>query len=232
MSWLENLRYLQSLCETFSRKVLDDNGKKNIGDAAAAGLETKVIRSYDDVGLHGGKDDCEWCKKREGDWSYKEAIQKGVFERHPGCECTIDYVTAKGTKRQTNWRFNTWEDVPDHDTIERRKQYGRDSSASPDFLRNVHSKWGQMTAKEYYDYKRELDAYKDFEQIIIPKKEYAMIMRVFNSPDITEEERKHALITRAIRNKYYTVVNYGYDNYKLIDMWDIEPDFERGYDGD
>ena len=57
-----------------------------------------------------------------------------------------------------------------------------------------------------------------------------MIMRVFNSPDITDEERKHALITRPIRNKYYTVVNYGYGNYKLIDMWVIDPDFERAYD--
>ena len=36
------------------------------------------------------------------------------------------------------------------------------------------------------------------------------------------KQRKHALITRAIRNKYYTVVNYGYDNYKLIDMWEAE----------
>ena len=37
-------------------------------------------------------------------------------------------------------------------------------------------------------------------------------------------------ITRPIRNKYYTVVNYGYDNYKLIDMWEIDPDFEGAYD--
>lgn len=231
MSWLESLRYLQSLGETFSRKVLDDNGKKNIGDASAAGLETRVIRTYDDVGLHDGKDECKWCKDREGDWSYKDAIQKGVFERHPGCECTIDYVTARGTQRQTNWKNNSWEFVRDSDKIEFLKQYSSKPSKMPVYFRNANFKWGKMTAKEYYEYKRELQAYEDFEQIIIPKDEYAMIMRVFNSPDITEEERKHALITRAIRNKYYTVVNHGYDNYKLIDMWEIEPDFERNFDG-
>ena len=86
-----------------------------------------------------------------------------------------------------------------------------------------------MTAKEYYEYKRELAAYDRYEQILLPPDEYAMMMRVFNSPDITDKERKHALITRAIRNKYYTIVNYGYDNYKLIDVWEIESDFEGAY---
>ena len=44
--------------------------------------------------------------------------------------------------------------------------------------------------------------------------------------------RQKWCIIQPIRNKYYTVVNYGYDNYKLIDMWDIVPDFDKEYDDD
>lgn len=119
--------------DTVSRKSLDDADKKNVSDAASAGLETRVIRKYDDVGLHGGKDDCEFCKSREGEWSYRDAISHGVFQRHPGCECTIDYVTAKGSQRQVDWKNNKWENIKNSGIIKIRKQYDP-SKYEPDYL--------------------------------------------------------------------------------------------------
>lgn len=120
---------LDDLCkrtmDTNSRKSVDDADRKGVSDAYNAGLETRVIRTYDDVGLHGGKDDCEFCKSREGDWSYKDAIQHGVFQRHPGCGCEIDYVTERGTKRQVDWKHNTWdEDFVDDAVVALRKAIG------------------------------------------------------------------------------------------------------------
>lgn len=119
--------FCKQMMDTFSRKSVDDADKKSVSDAANVGLETRVIRTYDDVGLHGGKDDCEFCKSREGEWSYQEAIAKGIFARHPGCECEIDYKTKKGSwQRQSNWKFNEWKDIQDPQTIKMRQRYGAD----------------------------------------------------------------------------------------------------------
>lgn len=116
--------FCKQMMDTFSRKSVDDADKKSVSDAANVGLETRVIRTYDDVGLHGGKDDCEFCKSREGEWSYQEAIARGIFARHPGCECEIDYKTKKGSwQRQSNWKYNEWKDVQDPQKIEYRKSF-------------------------------------------------------------------------------------------------------------
>lgn len=134
--------------DTTSRKFLDAADRKNVEDASAAGLETRVIRSYDDVGLHGGKDDCEFCKSREGEWSYQDAISHGVFQRHPGCECEIDYKTQKGTwQRQANWKSNQWKDVSDYDTLKARKRQGLLQRIITPGERSVRAEF-QLSAKE------------------------------------------------------------------------------------
>jgi len=118
---------LDDLCkrmmDTNSRKSVDDADKKGLSDAAGAGLETRVIRTYDDVGLHGGKDDCEFCKSREGEWNYREAVQHGVFQRHPGCECEIETSVKKSMSRHIKPRDNT-----DAELIKRRSKFGIDAS--------------------------------------------------------------------------------------------------------
>ena len=94
---------------TAVQKYYDDFQRENAQLRAELGLETTVVRVYDGVGLKGGKEPCQWCMDREGVWTYDEAISNGVFERHPGCGCTIEYHTSKGTQRQTDWTTNTWE---------------------------------------------------------------------------------------------------------------------------
>lgn len=124
-TWEELLGYLEKEAALIARSNADRSMRQNAGNAEGAGLITKVIRTYDDVGLHGGKDRCEWCESREGEWTYEEALQKGVFERHPGCECEIEISTTKGDRRQSDWTHNEWEDVGENNT-EKRKDYGID----------------------------------------------------------------------------------------------------------
>lgn len=90
-------------CENISRKVVDNAAQKNAKAQERAGMEVRVTREYDDVGLHDGKDQCEWCLERCGtDMTYEEAYAIGAFERHPGCGCIITYTSRKGTvTRQT-----------------------------------------------------------------------------------------------------------------------------------
>lgn len=94
---------------TAVRKYYDDFQKENARLRNELGLETTVVRVYDGVGLKGGKEPCEWCISREGAYSYEDAVSNGVFERHPGCGCSIEYHTSRGVEVQTDWTTNTWE---------------------------------------------------------------------------------------------------------------------------
>lgn len=89
--------------ETDGHKVSDDYLKENAEFHEKSGLSIKVKREYDGVGLHNGKDDCQFCRQRCGEWdNYRDAYDAEAFVRHPGCGCEIEYVTAKGEKvRQT-----------------------------------------------------------------------------------------------------------------------------------
>ena len=90
-------------CENISRKIVDDAAQKNAAMQARVGMRILVTREYDDVGVHNGKDRCQWCLDRCGtDMSYDEAYAKGAFERHPGCGCIITYTNKQGrVTRQT-----------------------------------------------------------------------------------------------------------------------------------
>lgn len=74
------------------------------------GVDVIVSRTYDGVGVHNGRDDCQWCLQRCGTYyGYGEAEEAGAFERHPGCGCTIEILhNTLGYQKQTNWQNNTW----------------------------------------------------------------------------------------------------------------------------
>jgi len=110
-------------CENASRKVVDDSMKVNARAHSSAGLRVTVTRIYDGVGLSGGRA-CKWCLDRCGtDMSYREAYDKGAFERHPGCGCELIYKTSKRVQRQSEWQHNKWEDVSEAQ-LRVRKEYG------------------------------------------------------------------------------------------------------------
>lgn len=94
---------------TAVRKFYDDFQMENAKLRDELGLETTVVRVYDGVGLKGGSEPCEWCISREGVYSCADAMDNGIFERHPGCGCTIEYHTSKGVDVQTDWTTNAWE---------------------------------------------------------------------------------------------------------------------------
>ena len=92
---------------TLHATVVDDFIQANAEIAQQAGLEPVIIREYDGVGLHDGKDACQWCLARAGRWTYGEAYDNGVFERHTGCGCTTTYVY--GNTSQDVWSKAQWE---------------------------------------------------------------------------------------------------------------------------
>ena len=102
--------YVRNLVVNNSRKIVDEAIRENAEAGERIGLIVHITRKYDDVGLHNGKDVCQWCMDREGDWTdYQEAYSAGCFERHPGCGCVIDYHVGK-THTWSNSKGG-WRDV-------------------------------------------------------------------------------------------------------------------------
>lgn len=92
----------------FHQNIVDESIKKNAEFHDEAGLEVKVVRRYDGVGLHDRKAPCEWCLARSGSFSYPEAMSAGVFQRHENCGCTIDYTSKKGVTTRSTSRRSGW----------------------------------------------------------------------------------------------------------------------------
>lgn len=128
--------------ESFAQKVATNTMQTNARAQNDAGLEVRVTRIYDGVGVHMRKDPCEWCLSRCGEnMPYSEAYSKGAFERHPGCHCEIFYKPKRGGwQRQNDWKSNAWEDAQDPQTLRMRQRYGVDNEnddVTTEYLKNA-----------------------------------------------------------------------------------------------
>ena len=102
--------YVRNLVKNNALGVVDDTIRINSEASENVGLYVHIVRTYDDIGLHNGKDVCQWCMDRQGEWdNYQEALAAGAFERHPGCGCLIDYHVGK-THTWSNTK-GAWNDV-------------------------------------------------------------------------------------------------------------------------
>jgi len=132
---------------TESRRAVDDSLKANARFHDKAGLEVRVEREYDGVGLHDGTDACEWCLERAGSFTYDKAMAVGAFERHEGCGCIIDYTSKKGVTTRSTGRNSGWEEQKAKENrikaafeggIENQK--GADRISLANLFNNVHSR--------------------------------------------------------------------------------------------
>ncbi len=104
-----------------ANSAVDETIKRNAEFQSKSGVEVTVTRYYDGVGLKEGS--CKWCEDREGrDVPYQEALARGMFQRHPGCGCSLTYKSGHRKYHQADWTKNSWVDT--EDTLEMRKKYG------------------------------------------------------------------------------------------------------------
>lgn len=102
---------IETASTTQNLKQVDSIQSKNAKFINSNGYKVTVTRVYDNIGVHNREDTCEWCKERCGrDVPYDEAKANGMFQRHPGCGCTITYKSARGTYTQGKgeWQANNW----------------------------------------------------------------------------------------------------------------------------
>lgn len=70
---------------------------------------------------------------------------------------------------------------------------------------------------------KKVKAYKssDFETIILPKQEYAHVMSELNT-NLSKEQRRQSVVSKAIGNYVYIVENNGFNNYRIIGKYFID----------
>lgn len=143
-------KVLQENIQTANYKVVDNFIKENAKFKVESGLEARVTRTYDGVGLHKGKDACQWCIAREGtDIPYTQALAMGMFERHNGCGCEIEYTSARGVTTYQNGKGGrgSW-----HNEEERSQRIANSKST---VLKEIETNYGvsvRDVSKEFYNY--------------------------------------------------------------------------------
>lgn len=63
------------------------------------------------------------------------------------------------------------------------------------------------------------------EEIMLPPDEYAMVMRAFNT-DMSEEDRRHRVVAKAIGDYVYYIINHEYDDYVIIGKYPIDREMD------
>lgn len=102
----------------FSAELIDSIIVANAELQAKSGFNIVVVRRYDDIGIHDydnyadaskrktirGARECPFCIDREGVYEYEATKKdKRVWQRHPGCSCSIDFVNKGMTERVKNY---------------------------------------------------------------------------------------------------------------------------------
>lgn len=86
-----DLARYKSKAELSSNKHVDTYQQLNAKIQNETGYKVTVSRTYDGVGLS-DKRSCAWCLERaKSNVPYDEAFKNGMFQRHEGCHCIIEY---------------------------------------------------------------------------------------------------------------------------------------------
>ena len=102
----------KSKAELSANKHVDTYQQYNAKTQTKAGYKVTVSRTYDGVGLS-DKRACTWCLERaKSNVPYDEAFKNGMFQRHEGCHCIIEYNNNGEKSYQTgkggvkSWKLN------------------------------------------------------------------------------------------------------------------------------
>lgn len=120
---------------------VDDWVKTNADFQAEAGLDPIIVRTWSGSFPSHDTKHTDWCKRLAGTWEYGDEPQ-GVYRRHTGCKCVVEYfpnkkakgrITAltKGEKDTEHvlWNTGKFTSTKRRAVLEqRRKIYGRDEA--------------------------------------------------------------------------------------------------------
>lgn len=107
--------------ELSANKRIDTIQQANAKFQDDAGFGVTVSRKYDGKGLSDGRT-CKWCLERVGsNIPYKQAVSRGMFQRHEGCHCMIEYNNnGTKTRQYSKGGRKSWEDKEELEDFENK----------------------------------------------------------------------------------------------------------------
>lgn len=203
---------LAGMTENFTHHVVDAFIEKNADFQYNAGLKPKIERDA-------MAECCGWCLDLAGTYEYP-LKDRSVFQRHKECRCVVDYHPGNG--KVQNAHTKQWRDEADSDILEARKTANLELLVDPakvEQRKQIRFKTDGMTAKEYEQYRREIESVAHIPSVKLGKEESEIVRHAFNQyvyNSMDTELRKMGIVSKEVRNHKYTVVNYGFDNYRVI----------------
>ncbi len=98
----KDIANLANKVELNANKHVDTVQQANARFQSDANYSITVSRTYDGKGLSDGRA-CKWCLSRVGhNVPYDEAYKRGMFQRHEGCHCIIEYNNNGAKTYQTS----------------------------------------------------------------------------------------------------------------------------------
>ena len=153
-----DIKRYKDLVELSGNKRVDTIQQANAKFQDKAGYGITVSRKYDGRGLSDGRT-CEWCLERVGsNVPYKQAVSRGMFQRHEGCHCIIEYNNnGEKTRQYSMGSRYSW--YKEHENIKEQKdvfQYerriakaeGKSYDATKEWLFNPNNKNGDVKIEE------------------------------------------------------------------------------------
>lgn len=154
-----------SKAEYSSNSRVDDIERTNAEFQSNAGYKITVSRYYDGVGLSEGRV-CEWCLDKCGvDVPYDEAYENGMFARHEGCGCIIEYNNnGEKSYQSSKGGYDSWKNEKNLETFEtkiiQKKNEVRPhiKNVTKDYFKEATPGIGTVQAEETYYKKNNHDA--------------------------------------------------------------------------
>ena len=153
-----DIKRYKDLVELSGNKRVDTIQQANAKFQDKAGYGVTVSRKYDGRGLSDGRT-CKWCLERVGsNIPYKQAVSRGMFQRHEGCHCIIEYNNnGEKTRQYSMGSRYSW--YKEHENIKEQKdvfQYerriakaeGKPYDATNEWLYNESGKKGKVNISD------------------------------------------------------------------------------------
>ncbi len=219
----QGITKLSGELQTLGCKMVDDNQQANMELQTSVGFEIVVSRKYDSIGLRSGTkyaERCKICVGLEGTHQFrstKEARKSGVFARHPGCGCIIDY-TSKKTGR-TDYNIQNYHKAKISEEMQTSEKLKSEKHRVANIKRSATMKQKWASRKEEVEHNLETlqkrGLYNQNRQIVFDKNQVKTVNRLTIS-------KTHL----AIDSKYGMYVSEN-SNLKLFGLRNIEKSIEN-----
>ncbi len=163
------------LVELSGNKRVDTIQQANAKFQDKAGYSVTVSRKYDGRGLSDGRT-CKWCLERaKNNVPYKQAISMGMFQRHEGCHCIIEYNNnGAKTYQFFNGGRDSWTSRQDWmskhtEEINGRKISIHDSKEYANIKTQTNTTASQKVANDVNEIVNVQKQYGDIDEIVVVK---------------------------------------------------------------